>query len=192
MRFAAGRNLLLTAVGADPQSASKTCGSADVFDATIGSANAGHSQSLVLQGLRLTPATIDATPTVRIRAAAGTQSTHSVTLYQSHIVLEPATSAVARAAVRMESFYGGSATLSLQENRIMAASGGVALIADSSGARACMSSAIESGASVRQHRLHRPVHRHGPDGTRFDRARASKTRFSASAWVLRRLPGMPA
>ncbi|MBK9655258.1 MAG: hypothetical protein IPO66_07210 [Rhodanobacteraceae bacterium] len=133
MRFAAGRNLLLTAVGADTAISVENLWISGRLDATIGSANAGHSQSLVLQGLRLTPATIDATPTVRIRAAAGTQSTHAVTLYQSH-VLEPATSAVARAAVRMESFYGGSATLSLQENQIMAASGGVALIADSPGA----------------------------------------------------------
>lgn len=132
-RFAAGRNLTLTATGSDTTITLENLWLSGRIDGIIGSANAAHTQAITLQGLRLTPASVGAEPTIGVRAAIGTLSTHTVTLAQSH-VLEPPTSSTVRFAVGLSSFYGGSATLSVQENQIMAASGGLTLLADSPGA----------------------------------------------------------
>lgn len=128
-RFGIGRNLSLTATGATTAISIENLWLSGRIDARIGSGNAAHNQSLVLRGLRLTPATLDAQATISVQTEPGTLSAHSITLAQSH-VLETGIASVARHAVRVWSAHGGSATLSVQENQIMAASSGLYVVAD--------------------------------------------------------------
>lgn len=92
---------------------------------TVGSANPAHTQSVELRGLQLRPVAGTANP-VRFVAAAGTQSTYTVTLAQSRIFEIADPGSPSSVTVRFEHVLAsGQPTLNLLDNQIMAWHDGV-------------------------------------------------------------------
>ena len=93
--------------------------------ATIGSANAAHTQSVELRGLQIRPVAGTTNP-VRFVAAAGTLSTYSATLAQSRVFEMADPGSPTSVAVRFEHVQaGGTPALNLLDNQIMAWHDGV-------------------------------------------------------------------
>lgn len=132
-RFGVGRNIVLSAAGADTAITLQNLWISGRVQGTLGSSNAVESQSLTLRGLTLTPTTLGTDPTIGILSNIGTLSAHTVTISQCQI-LEPPASSASHYAVALSSWYGGNATFAIQENQIMAGHSGLSLLVDSPGA----------------------------------------------------------